>query len=50
MKEINFSDYKLKHDLNLIDIKLNENSDSKISLTNIKIFISLKILKEYILI
>lgn len=36
MKEINFSDYKLKHDLNLIDIKLNENSDSKISLTNIK--------------
>ena len=36
MKEINFSDYCLKHNLNLIDIKLNNNKDSKISLTNIK--------------
>lgn len=36
MKEINFSNYFLKHNLYLIDIKLNNNKDSKISLTNIK--------------
>ena len=36
MKEINFSYYNSKHKLNLIDIKLNNNTDFKISLTNIK--------------
>ena len=37
MKEINFSDYNVKHNLNLIDIKLNNNNrESRISLTNIK--------------
>ena len=36
MREINFLDYKLKHQLNVTDINLKKNKDSIISLTNIK--------------
>ena len=36
MKEINFLDYKLKHQLNVTDINLKKNTNSIISLTNIK--------------
>ena len=36
MKEINFLDYKLKYRLNVTDIKLKKNTNSIISLTNIK--------------
>ena len=36
MKEINFSDYQLENNLKIIDINLNNNKNSKISLTNIK--------------
>ena len=36
MKEIKFLDYKSANNLDLIDIILNNNTSSKISLTNIK--------------
>ena len=48
MQEINFFDYQFENNLNLIDINLNNNKDSKILLTNIKNIEDIKRILKYI--